>query len=154
MIRKCKFMIDENVTFTPAEKKQKQREIRALQKRIKTMHDIRDKMNRALSHVTDVNLDLALTQKKNLKLLSREYDKLVLEVNCLSMLDAAQVLEAEYNYILTIGNILETTRELKKNQAIDNINRAALIDGLTKFYAGLRSELTAAASASKEKPQA
>ena len=38
-------MIDENVTFTPAEKKQKQREIRALQKRIKTMHDIRDKMN-------------------------------------------------------------------------------------------------------------
>lgn len=70
------------------------------------------------------------------------------------MLDAAQVLEAEYNYILTIGNILETTRELKKNQAIDNINRAALIDGLTKFYAGLRSELTAAASASKEKPQA
>ena len=118
------------------------------------MHDIRDKMNRALSHVTDDKLDLALTQKKNLKLLSHEYDKLVLEVNCLSMLDAAQVLEAEYNYILTIGNILETTRELKKNQAIDNINRAALIDGLTKFYAGLRSELTAAASASKEKPQA
>ena len=70
------------------------------------------------------------------------------------MLDAAQVLEAEYNYILTIGNILETTRELKKNQAIDNINRAALIDGLTKFYAGLRSELTAAASANKEKPKA
>lgn len=81
------------------------------------MHALRDKMNAGLARVTEKNLDLALTQKKNLKELSSEYDQLTNEVHCLPPLDAASVLEDEYNYILTIGNIIETTRELKKKAA-------------------------------------
>ena len=105
------------------------------------------KMNQAMARVTDQNLDLALTQKKSLKALSREYDQLTQEVSCLPPLDAAQVLEEEYNYILTIGNIIETTRELKKNVAIGEENRTAIIDGLLKFYDGLRQELASTQTA-------
>ena len=118
-----------------------------MQKRIRSMHDLRGKMNQAMARVTDQNLDLALTQKKSLKALSREYDQLTQEVSCLPPLDAAQVLEEEYNYILTIGNIIETTRELKKNVAIGEENRAAIIDGLLKFYDGLRQELASTQTA-------
>ncbi|MCH3959110.1 MAG: sporulation-specific protein 15 [Selenomonas sp.] len=134
-------MSDEQINLTPAEANKMRRNITAMQKRIRSMHDLRGKMNQAMARVTDQNLDLALTQKKSLKALSREYDQLTQEVSCLPPLDAAQVLEEEYNYILTIGNIIETTRELKKNVAIGEENRAAIIDGLLKFYDGLRQEL-------------
>ena len=106
-------MSDEQINLTPAEANKMRRSITAMQKRIRSMHDLRGRMNTALARVTDQNLDLALTQKKNLKALSRDYDQLTQEVSCLPPLDAAQVLEEEYNYILTIGNIIETTRELK-----------------------------------------
>lgn len=140
-------MSDEQINLTPAEANKMRRSITAMQKRIRSMHDLRGKMNQAMARVTDQNLDLALTQKKSLKALSREYDQLTQEVSCLPPLDAAQVLEEEYNYILTIGNIIETTRELKKNVAIGEENRAAIIDGLLKFYDGLRQELASTQTA-------
>ena len=140
-------MSDEQINLTPAEANKMRRNITAMQKRIRSMHDLRGRMNTALARVTDQNLDLALTQKKNLKALSRDYDQLTQEVSCLPPLDAAQVLEEEYNYILTIGNIIETTRELKKNVAIGEENRAAIIDGLLKFYDGLRQELASTQTA-------
>ena len=140
-------MSDEQINLTPAEANKMRRNITAMQKRIRSMHDLRGKMNQAMARVTDQNLDLALTQKKSLKALSREYDQLTQEVSCLPPLDAAQVLEEEYNYILTIGNIIETTRELKKQVDIGEENRAAIIDGLVKFYDGLRQELASAKSA-------
>ena len=140
-------MSDEQINLTPAEANKMRRNITTMQKRIRSMHDLRGRMNQALARVTDQNLDLALTQKKSLKALSREYDQLTQEVSCLPPLDAAQVLEEEYNYILTIGNIIETTRELKKNVAIGEENRAAIIDGLLKFYDGLRQELASTQTA-------
>ena len=140
-------MSDEQINLTPAEANKMRRSITAMQKRIRSMHDLRGRMNTALARVTDQNLDLALTQKKSLKALSRDYDQLTQEVSCLPPLDAAQVLEEEYNYILTIGNIIETTRELKKNVAIGEENRAAIIDGLLKFYDGLRQELASTQTA-------
>ena len=132
--------------MTP-EQRQTGRALAQLQKRIQKMHALRDKMNAGLARVTEANLDLALTQKKNLRALSAEYDALAQEVHCLPPLDAAAVLEDEYNYILTIGNIIETTRELKKNVAIGEENRTAIIDGLLKFYDGLRQELASTQTA-------
>lgn len=120
------------------------RSIQALQRRIRSMHEQRNIINQRLARVTENNLGLALTQKKNLKALSKDYDKLTQEVLCLDPLDAAQILEEEYNYILTIGNILETTRELKKTVGTIDSSREAIKDGLIKFYEGLRAELSAA----------
>lgn len=130
--------------MTP-EQRQTGRALALLQKRIQKMHALRDKMNAGLARVTEANLDLALTQKKNLRALSAEYDALAQEVHCLPPLDAAAVLEDEYNYILTIGNIIETTRELKKRSKIDDDVRESITSGLIQFYEGLRSELARAA---------
>ena len=122
-----------------------------LQKRIQKMHALRDKMNAGLARVTEENLDLALTQKKNLRALSAEYDELAKEVSCLPPLDAASVLEEEYNYILTIGNIIETTRELKKKSKIDKDVRESITSGLVQFYEGLRAELARTAYQKEQK---
>ena len=130
--------------MTP-EQRQTGRALAQLQKRIQKMHALRDKMNAGLARVTEANLDLALTQKKNLRALSAEYDALAQEVHCLPPLDAAAVLEDEYNYILTIGNIIETTRELKKRSKIDYDVRESITSGLVQFYEGLRGELARAA---------
>lgn len=130
--------------MTP-EQRQTGRALAQLQKRIQKMHALRDKMNAGLARVTEANLDLALTQKKNLRALSAEYDALAQEVHCLPPLDAAAVLEDEYNYILTIGNIIETTRELKKRSKIDDDVRESITSGLIQFYEGLRGELARAA---------
>ena len=130
--------------MTP-EQRQTGRALAQLQKRIQKMHALRDKMNAGLARVTEANLDLALTQKKNLRALSAEYDALAQEVHCLPPLDAAAVLEDEYNYILTIGNIIETTRELKKKSKIDKDVRESITSGLVQFYEGLRGELARAA---------
>ena len=130
--------------MTP-EPRQPGRALAQLQKRIQKMHALRDKMNAGLARVTEANLDLALTQKKNLRALSAEYDALAQEVHCLPPLDAAAVLEDEYNYILTIGNIIETTRELKKRSKIDDDVRESITSGLVQFYEGLRGELARAA---------
>lgn len=130
--------------MTP-EQRQTGRDLAQLQKRIQKMHALRDKMNAGLARVTEANLDLALTQKKNLRALSAEYDALAQEVHCLPPLDAAAVLEDEYNYILTIGNIIETTRELKKRSKIDDDVRESITSGLVQFYEGLRGELARAA---------
>ena len=62
-------MSDEQINLTPAEANKMRRSITAMQKRIRSMHDLRGRMNTALARVTDQNLDLALTQKKNLKAL-------------------------------------------------------------------------------------
>ena len=130
--------------MTP-EQRQTGRALAQLQKRIGRMHALRDKMNAGLARVTEANLDLALTQKKNLRALSAEYDALAQEVHCLPPLDAAAVLEDEYNYILTIGNIIETTRELKKRSKIDDDVRESITSGPVQFYEGLRGELARAA---------
>lgn len=130
--------------MTP-EQRRTGRALAQLQKRIGRMHALRDKMNAGLARVTEANLDLALTQKKNLRALSAEYDALAQEVHCLPPLDAAAVLEDEYNYILTIGNIIETTRELKKRSKIDDDVRESITSGLVQFYEGLRGELARAA---------
>ena len=130
--------------MTP-EQRQTGRALAQLQKRIQKKHALRDKMNAGLARVTEANLDLALTQKKNLRALSAEYDALAQEVHCLPPLDAAAVLEDEYNYILTIGNIIETTRELKKRSKIDDDVRESITSGLVQFYEGLRGELARAA---------
>ena len=130
--------------MTP-EQRQTGRALAQLQKRIQKMHALRDKMNAGLARVTEANLDLALTQKKNLRALSAEYDALAQDVHCLPPLDAAAVLEDEYNYILTIGNIIETTRELKKRSKIDDDVRESITSGLVQFYEGLRGELARAA---------
>ena len=130
--------------MTP-EQRQTGRALAQLQKRIQKMHALRDKMNAGLARVTEANLDLALTQKTNLRALSAEYDALAQEVHCLPPLDAAAVLEDEYNYILTIGNIIETTRELKKRSKIDGDVRESITSGLVQFYEGLRGELARAA---------
>lgn len=130
--------------MTP-EQRQTGRALAQLQKRIQKMHALRDKMNAGLARVTEANLSLALTQKKNLRALSAEYDALAREVDCLPPLDAAAVLEDEYNYILTIGNIIETTRELKKRSKIDDDVRESITSGLVQFYEGLRGELARAA---------
>ena len=55
--------------MTP-EQRQTGRALAQLQKRIQKMHALRDKMNAGLARVTEANLDLALTQKKNLRALS------------------------------------------------------------------------------------
>ena len=144
-------MSDEQINLTPAEANKMRRSITAMQKRIRSMHDLRGRMNTALARVTDQNLDLALTQKKNLKALSRDYDQLTQEVSCLPPLDAAQVLEEEYNYILTIGNIIETTRELKKKSKIDKDVRESITSGLVQFYEGLRAELARTAYQKEQK---
>ena len=129
--------------LTPQQERRMSREIVRLQKHIEKMHALRNKINRGLSRVQTDNLSLALTQKKNLRVLSKEYDELVNEVGILPALDAAQVLEDEYNYILTVGNVIETTRELRKHPTIGDENTEAIISGLVQFYDGLRAELAA-----------
>ena len=129
---------------------------RALAQRVHLLDaflELRDKMNAGLARVTEANLDLALTQKKNLRALSAEYDALAQEVHCLPPLDAAAVLEDEYNYILTIGNIIETTRELKKRSKIDDDVRESITSGLVQFYEGLRGELARAAYQKEQQPK-
>ena len=138
-------MTDKQINLSPTEAQRMTRSIQALQKRLRDMHAQRDAINLALARVTPDNLGLALTQKKNLKALSTAYDKLTQETSCLDPLDAAQVLEEEYNYILTIGNIIETTRELKKRSKIDDDVRESITSGLVQFYEGLRGELARAA---------
>ena len=144
-------MTDKQINLSPAEAQRMTRSIQALQKRLRDMHAQRDAINLALARVTPDNLGLALTQKENLKALSTAYDKLTQETSCLDPLDAAQVLEEEYNYILTIGNVLETTRELKKTAHLHDSDREAIREGLVKFYDGLRAELAAAETAAKAK---
>ena len=136
--------------MTP-EQRRTGRALAQLQKRIQKMHALRDKMNAGLARVTEENLDLALTQKKTLRALSAEYDELAKEVSCLPPLDAASVLEEEYNYILTIGNIIETTRELKKRSKIDKDVRESFTSGLVQFYEGLRAELARTAYQTEQK---
>ena len=43
-----------------------------------------------------------------------------------------------------IGNIIETTRELKKKNGIDKDVRESITSGLVQFYEGLRRELAMA----------
>lgn len=127
-----------------------------LQKQIADMHELRNTINAGLAKVNASNLSAALTQKKNLTALKKEYKKLEDELSPhlkkLKDLDNEDlssiiaILETEFNYILTIENILETTRELKNNPNIPPEHRAGLIDGLTKFYDGLRMELALAAA--------
>ncbi|MDD6382523.1 sporulation-specific protein 15 [Mitsuokella sp.] len=134
-------MFTEHDDMSLAARDKARRDLLALQKRIAAMHELRNEMNRALARVHADNLDLALTQKKNLRRLSSEYDKLSRDVRCLPPMDATAVLEDEYNYILTIGNIIETTRELKKGTKIEATARQGILDGLIQFYDGLRDEL-------------
>lgn len=137
--------------LVPAEERRMSREIVRLQKQLAKMHALRDKMNHALARIHEDNLTLVLTQKKNLRVLSKEYDDLMQSINVLPAFDAAQVLEDEYNYILTVGNLIETTRELRKHPTIGDENTKAIISGLVQFYDGLRAELAASEKANEQK---
>lgn len=145
-------MTDTPINLSSAEAQRMTRSIQALQRRIRSMHEQRNAINQSLARVTENNLGLALTQKKKLKALSNDYDELAKEASILDPFDAAQILEEEYNYILTIGNILETTRELKKTAGMTDSSREAVKDGLIKFYDGLRAELAAAQSIAGSAP--
>ena len=112
-----------------------------LQKHISELHDLRNTINAALAKVRADNLAQALTQKKHLKELKDRYAVLEQEITILPPLDAAEVLEPEFNYITTIENILTTTAELKRGAAIGEENTEALRSGLVAFYDGLRREL-------------
>ena len=101
--------------MTP-EQRQTGRALAQLQKRIQKMHALRDKMNAGLARVTEANLDLALTQKKNLRALSAEYDALAQEVHCLPPLDAAAVLEDEYNYSAVLRGPARRTRACRLSE--------------------------------------
>ena len=97
------------------------------------MHALRDKMNAGLARVTEANLDLALTQKKNLRALSAEYDALAQEVHCLPPLDAAAVLEDEYNYILTRAASCSSTRACAANSRVPPIRKSSSTSSSRKF---------------------
>lgn len=126
------------------QKEQLRRDLYALEKRLAKIHAIRTDINEHFAHIDRSNYTTALTQKKNLQNLRREYEQLEKEaVKCLEPADAAVVLEQEYNYILTVDNILTTTRELKRNAPIGEENREAIMSGLEQFYNGLRAELVA-----------
>ena len=124
-----------------------------LQKHIHELHDLRNTINAALAKVRADNLAQALTQKKHLKELKDRYAVLEQEITILPPLDAAEVLEPEFNYITTIENILTTTAELKRGAAIGEENTdkrgaaigeentEALRAGLVAFYDGLRREM-------------
>jgi DNA repair exonuclease SbcCD ATPase subunit len=112
-----------------------------LQKRIKQIHALREEINAHLAKVHANNLSQALTQKKRLKKLQDAYVELTKEVRCLPPADAVTVLEPEFDYIVTLENILETTQEIKRKANIGQENLEALESGLIQFYDGLRLEL-------------
>ncbi len=130
--------------MTIQQKQQLERQLIAFQEQITAMHKLRGTINECLSRVHGDNLTLALTQKKNLRQLKKEYEKLTKLKDCLPPQDAAPIFEMEYNYILTIENILTSTQALKANADVGQENLDAIRDGLEKFYDGLRAEMLAA----------
>ncbi len=76
-----------------------------------------------------------------MKKLQDAYVELTKEVRCLPPADAVTVLEPEFDYIVTLENILETTQEIKRKAKIGRENLEALESGLIQFYDGLRTEL-------------
>lgn len=115
--------------------------LQRLQKRVREIHTLREEINAHLAKVHADNLSQALTQKKRLKKLQDAYVELTKEVRCLPPADAVTVLEPEFDYIVTLENILETTQEIKRKAKIGRENLEALESGLIQFYDGLRTEL-------------
>ncbi|MDY4417129.1 MAG: sporulation-specific protein 15, partial [Selenomonas sp.] len=58
-------------------------------------------------------------------------------------MDAAEIMEPEFDYITTIENILTTTAELKRGAVKEKETAEALRSGLIAFYDGLRKEMNA-----------
>ena len=112
-----------------------------LKRHLDELHELRNTINAALAKVTEVNLDQALTQKKHLKELKALYAQLEKEITMLPPMDAADIMEPEFDYITTMENILTTTAELKRGANIGKENAEALRSGLIAFYDGLRQEL-------------
>ena len=112
-----------------------------LKRHIDELHALRNDMNAALARVTEQNLAQALTQKKHLKELKALYAQLEKEITVLPPMDAAEIMEPEFDYITTIENILTTTAELKRGAVKEKETAEALRSGLVAFYDGLRKEL-------------
>ena len=136
--------------MTP-EQRRTGRALAQLQKRIQKMHALRDKMNAGLARVTEETLALARTQQRPQRALAAEEGRRGYAASARPRRGAASVLEEEYNYILTIGNIIETTRELKKKSKIDKDVRESITSGLVQFYEGLRAELARTAYQKEQK---
>ncbi|MDY6268606.1 MAG: sporulation-specific protein 15 [Selenomonadaceae bacterium] len=117
------------------------RALARLKKHIGELHDLRNTINESLAKVRANNLAQALTQKKHLKELKERYAVLEQEITILPPLDAAEVLEPEFDYVTTIENILTTTAELKRGAKIGAENAEAMKEGLVVFYDGLRREM-------------
>ena len=112
-----------------------------LKRHIDELHDLRNTINTALAKVNESNLDQALTQKKHLKELKTLYGQLEKDITVLPPMDAAEIMEPEFDYITTIENILTTTAELKRGANIGKENIEAIRSGLVAFYDGLRREM-------------
>ncbi|WP_294157047.1 sporulation-specific protein 15 [uncultured Selenomonas sp.] len=112
-----------------------------LKRHIDELHTLRNRINTSLAKINETSLDQALTQKKHLKELKTLYAQLEKEITVLPPMDAAEIMEPEFDYITTIENILTTTAELKRGAAIGKENTDALRSGLIAFYDGLRKEM-------------
>lgn len=112
-----------------------------LKRHIDELHTLRNRINTALAKINETSLDQALTQKKHIKELKTLYAQLEKEITVLPPMDAAEIMEPEFDYITTIENILTTTAELKRGAAIGKENTDALRSGLVAFYDGLRKEM-------------
>lgn len=132
---------DDSLSEDHSNKLDKIAALHRLQKRIQGIHALREEINTHLARVHADNLSQALTQKKRLKKLQNDYVELTKEVRCLPPADAVTVLEPEFDYIVTLENILETTQEIKRKAKIGQENLEALESGLVQFYDGLRTEL-------------
>ena len=132
--------------LSPAAKAALERRLVAFYQQLQAVHALRSTINAGLARVTEDNLALALTQKKNLRALKQAYKKLTGFADVLPPQDAAPIFEAEFNYITTIENVLTTTQGLKNHEQVGKENRAAIRGGLVQFYYGLHEELDAAAA--------
>jgi len=139
--------------LNPAEKAALSRRLVAFYAQVQAVHALRDTINAGLARVTEDNLGLALTQKKNLRELKKAYKKLTSYADVLPPQDAAPIFEAEFNYITTIENVLTTTQGLKNHEQVGEENLTAIKGGLVQFYYGLREEMAAAQAAKVQAEQ-
>ena len=134
----------------PQSKQQTLSILSRLRRHLHEAHELRNKINAGLAGITEQNLSQALGQKKRLKELKTLYASIAEEAAAvLPPVDAATVLEPEFDYITTIENVLTTTQELKRGPAIEPETLDAIKAGLLEFYHGLRLELATASLETK-----
>ena len=145
--------MDNPEALSQAEKAELTRRLAAFARQLDKLHALRNEINAGLARVTEDNLSLALTQKKKLRELQKEYKKLTAFADVLPPQEAAPVFEAEFNYVTTIENVLTTTQALKNHEQVGEENLKAIKGGLVQFYYGLREEMQAAVEAEEKRKQ-